>query len=75
MIFRSRNSCANQALDRAAAALRAAHPDGPPADVYEPQERVERVMARVHALEWFGMFGAVEAFPELFLEAREARPC
>ncbi len=66
---------ANRPLDPAVAALWAAHPEGPPADVYEPREPAERALARAHALEWFGMRAAVAAFPDLFSEQTEGRGC
>ncbi|KZM48258.1 hypothetical protein [Labrenzia sp. OB1] len=66
---------ANQTIDPTTAVLWASHPEGPPADIYEPREPADKVITRVRALEWFGMFAAVEAFPELFFETREGRGC
>jgi hypothetical protein len=56
--------------DRALAALRAAHPDGPPNDVFEPRESDMKVFARSLALEQFGMASAVRIFPHLFPDPR-----
>jgi hypothetical protein len=57
-------------LDPAAAALFAAHPDGPPADVYEPEEPEMTVVARMSALEFFGAVSAARVFPHLFPDPR-----
>ncbi len=56
--------------DRALAALRAAHPDGPPADVFEPAEPFHTVFSRMSALELFDAVTAVRIFPHLFPDPR-----
>ncbi|WP_395175789.1 hypothetical protein [Roseibium alexandrii] len=56
--------------DRALAALRAAHPDGPPADVFEPSEPFQTVFCRMSALELFGAVTAPQVFPHLFPDPR-----
>lgn len=53
--------------DRELAALKAAHPDGPPADVYEPASgKWTTVLSRTLALERFGMVTAQQVFPHFF---------
>lgn len=52
--------------DPAVAALLAAYPEGPPADVYEPGESQGKILARTVALEAFGDIDGVRTFPYLF---------
>ncbi|WP_420415097.1 hypothetical protein [Roseibium sp.] len=56
--------------DRELAALKAAYPDGPPADVFEPAEPETTVIARSGMLELFGAVSATRVFPHLFPDPR-----
>lgn len=60
--------CDTTSLDPAVAVLAAAHPEGPPADVWEPEDPLSWVCLRSVVLEKLGDQVAVVDFPKLFPE-------
>ncbi|MBG6205407.1 hypothetical protein IWQ49_000051 [Labrenzia sp. EL_126] len=75
MLTRTEVAESHESLDPAATALWSAHPEGPPAEIYEPPFDEIKAVARALALEAIGMQRAVATFPRLFGPEQRRRAC